>query len=315
MVMAQHTALPFHVLRKLPFRTYRAIFISGLLLVFTTGATYAAQDCGNGVQLQLSTLTPSQGTLLLAKVSGVSPLSEVKGEWDSRTVPFWQSDTHGRIWRALLGADIEKPAGDYTFKVSVQTPAGNPVTCSASIAVKEGHFPTENLHVDNKFVEPDPEQIARIEEEGKRLREIFDRVTPERFWKGAFRLPLKGVTTGGNFGRRRVLNGQPRAPHSGVDFPSPTGTPVHAAQRGRVALADSLYLSGNTVVLDHGLGIYTLYFHLSEILVKDGDVVDSGTVLGKVGATGRVTGPHLHWGLTVNKARVNALQIVKLLPN
>jgi murein DD-endopeptidase MepM/ murein hydrolase activator NlpD len=128
-------------------------------------------------------------------------------------------------------------------------------------------------------------------------------------------VPLDGVTTGGNFGRRRILNGQPGSPHTGVDFPSPTGTRVHAAQRGRVVLADSLYFPGNTVILDHGLGIYTLYGHLSAISVKVGDLVAPGTVLGKVGATGRVTGPHLHWGLTANNARVNALQIVKLLRN
>ena len=94
-----------------------------------------------------------------------------------------------------------------------------------------------------------------------------------------------------------------------------TGTPVHAAQRGRVVLAEELFFSGNTVVVDHGLGIYTFYGHFSEIDVKVGDMVETGTVLGKVGATGRVTGPHLHWGLTVEKARVNPMQLVKLLAN
>ena len=315
MVMAQHTALFFHILRRLPSQAYRAIAIAGLLSVFTTGPTYAAPDCGNGVALRLSSPAASQGTLLLAELHSLSPLTDAKGEWDSRTAPLWQSGTNGKIWRALLGADLEKPAGEYAFKVTAQTPDGDPVTCTASIAVKEGHFPIENLHVENKFVEPDPEQLARAKEEGERLRDIFDRVTPERLWRGRFRLPLSGVTTGGNFGRRRILNGQPSSPHTGVDFPSPAGTPVHAAQRGRVVLAESLYFPGNTVILDHGLGVYTLYGHLSEISVKVGDVVQPGALLGKVGATGRVTGPHLHWGLTVNKARVNALQIVRLLPN
>jgi murein DD-endopeptidase MepM/ murein hydrolase activator NlpD len=120
------------------------------------------------------------------------------------------------------------------------------------------------------------------------------------------------VKTGGNFGKRRVLNGQPGSPHSGVDFPAPTGTPVHAAQRGRVVLAEPLYFSGNTVIVDHGLSVYTLYGHFSQIDVKPGDLVETSAVLGKVGATGRVTGPHLHWGLTVNHARVNAMAIVAL---
>jgi len=147
------------------------------------------------------------------------------------------------------------------------------------------------------------------------LRDIFGRVTPERLWGGKFRIPLDGVTTGSNFGRRRILNGNPGSPHGGVDLPGATGTPVHAAQRGRVVLAEELFFAGNTVVVDHGLGIYTFYGHLSEIDAKVGDDLEAGTVLGKVGATGRVTGPHLHWGLTVERARVNPLQLVTLLGN
>jgi len=109
------------------------------------------------------------------------------------------------------------------------------------------------------------------------------------------------------------LNGKEGSPHTGMDFPAITGTPVHAAQAGRVVLADNLFFSGNTVVVDHGLGIYTFYCHFSETAVKVGDEVTVGALLGKVGATGRVTGPHLHWGLTVEGARVNPLEIVRLL--
>jgi murein DD-endopeptidase MepM/ murein hydrolase activator NlpD len=145
------------------------------------------------------------------------------------------------------------------------------------------------------------------------LREIYDRVTPERLWDGPFRVPLVGEYKGSNFGKRRVLNGHPGSPHGGVDFPAPTGTPVHAAQKGRVVLAEELYFAGNTVIVDHGLGIYTFYCHFSEIDAKVGDEVVAGTILGKVGATGRVTGPHLHWGLEVEHARVNALELVRVL--
>jgi murein DD-endopeptidase MepM/ murein hydrolase activator NlpD len=183
------------------------------------------------------------------------------------------------------------------------------------VEVKAGRFATEKLQVGKQFVEPSPEQIKRSNEELQRLREIFDHVTPERLWDGQFRVPLDGVTTGSNFGKRRILNGNPGSPHGGVDLRGSTGTPVHAAQRGRVVLAEELFFAGNTVVVDHGLGIYTFYGHLSEIEVKVGDVLEPGAVLGKVGATGRVTGPHLHWGLTVERARVNPLQIVKLMGN
>jgi len=211
--------------------------------------------------------------------------------------------------------DLEQSPGKYELKLSGQTANGEKISCTASLEVIAGHFATERLHVEKEFVEPNPEQIKRANEERQRLRDIFDRVTPERLWNGKFRVPLDGVTTGGNFGRRRILNGQPGSPHGGVDFPAVAGTPVHAAQRGRVVLAEELFFSGNTVVIDHGLGIYTFYGHLSEIDVKAGDSLESGQVLGKVGATGRVTGPHLHWGLTVERARVNPLQLVKLLGN
>src|SRR6266478_3149013 len=175
--------------------------------------------------------------------------------------------------------------------------------------------PLMKVQGEKQFVEPSPEQIKRADEERQKLRNIFDRVTPERLWDGKFRIPLDGVTTGSNFGRRRILNRNPGSPHSGVDLRGATGTPVHAAQRGRVVLAEELFFAGNTVVVDHGLGIYTLYGHLSEIDAKVGDALEAGAVLGKVGATGRVTGPHLHWGLTVEKARVNPLQLVALLGN
>jgi len=265
--------------------------------------------------LRLSAPVSSQGSLLLVEVKSPKPLAELKGDWGGRSVPFWQDAGRERVQRGLVGVDLEKAAGIYELKVTGQTASGEKISCRAMVAVRKGRFATESLHVENEFVEPNPEQIKRADEERQRLREIFDRATPERLWNGKFRVPLDGVSTGGNFGKRRILNGKPGSPHGGVDFPAITGTPVHAAQRGRVALAEELFFSGNTVVLDHGLGIYTFYGHLSEIDVKVGDDLETGAVLGKVGATGRVTGPHLHWGLTVERARVNPLQIVRLLEN
>jgi murein DD-endopeptidase MepM/ murein hydrolase activator NlpD len=268
-----------------------------------------------GIELHLSAPETSQGSLLLIELKSAQPLAEVNGDWGGRKIAFWQETSKEGIQRGLAGVDLEKAPGEYELKVTGQTAGGEKIVCSAMVEVKAGRFATEKLQVGKQFVEPTPEQIKRANEELQKLREIFDRVTPERLWDGKFRIPLDGVTTGSNFGKRRILNGNPGSPHGGADLPGTTGTPVHAAQRGRVVLAEELFFAGNTVVLDHGLGIYTLYAHLSEIDVKVGDVLDLGTVLGKVGATGRVTGPHLHWGLTVERARVNPLQIVKLLGN
>jgi murein DD-endopeptidase MepM/ murein hydrolase activator NlpD len=279
------------------------------------------QTCGLGVTLKLSAPSSSQGSLLLLEVGSRKPLAEVSAEWNSKNVPFWQvhndsPDTSkvasADLRQAILGVDLEKAPGTYPLLVHVQTNGGKPGSCTMQIPVRAGKFATERLQVGKEFVEPSPEQIQRANEERDKLRAIFDQVTPEKLWDGDFRVPLDGVTTGGNFGKRRVLNRQPGSPHSGVDFPALTGTPVHATQNGRVALAQDLFFSGNTVVIDHGLGIYTFYGHLSEIDVKVGDEIQSGQVLGKVGATGRVTGPHLHWGLTIERARVNPLQLVRL---
>ena len=287
--------------------------------VFLAGASAQAEECGNGVELRLSAPEAAQGTLVLAEVRSARPLSEVAGKWNGREVPFWsgQAREAGNASDdtrfAMLGVDLEKPAGKYELSVSAQTPAGEHVSCGATIGVSEGHFATESLTVKQQFVEPNPEQLARAQEEAKRLREIYDRVTPEKLWNGPFRMPLDGDFKGGNFGKRRILNGHPGTPHGGMDFPAPTGTPVHAAQSGRVVLAEELYFSGNTVIVDHGLGIYTFYCHFSKIDAKVGDDVVAGTVLGEVGATGRVTGPHLHWALEVQKARVNPLELLKIL--
>jgi murein DD-endopeptidase MepM/ murein hydrolase activator NlpD len=293
------------------------LYLLSFASLLSSSAAARAVECGSGVQLRLSSPQSTQGSLLLAELRSTTPLEDAKGKWNEREVPFWRESRRGAeaqdVRRALLGVDLEKPAGKYDFDVDVQMQTGVSINCKQTVEVKEGHFATENLKVAPQFVEPNPEQLARAEEETKKLREIFDHATPERLWQGKFRVPLDGVMKGGNFGRRRILNGQPGSPHTGVDFPAPTGTPVHAAQSGRVVLAEELFFAGNAVVVDHGLGIYTFYGHLSEIQVKAGDVVKTGAILGKVGATGRVTGAHLHWGLTVQRARVNGLNLVKLL--
>jgi murein DD-endopeptidase MepM/ murein hydrolase activator NlpD len=283
-----------------------------------TALPSAIHDCGHNLTLHLSSPDPSQGSLLLLELhSSTQPVAGIKATWDNREIPFWQESKPAEklpsVWRALLGVDLELKPDQYELALTAKTESAEEIPCSASIDVKEGSFATERLTVAPNFVEPNPEQLARAEAERQRLRAIFATVTPERLWDGFFHYPLAGITTGGNFGKRRVLNGKPGSPHGGVDFPAPAGTPVLAAQRGRVVLAEPLYFSGNTVILDHGLGLYTFYAHFESISVQPGDLVDAGALLGKVGATGRVTGPHLHWGATVNRARTNPLELISLL--
>src|SRR6266446_3991767 len=194
-----------------------------------------ASTCTPGTTLHLSAPASSQGGLLLIEVRSTKPVAEVQGEWDGRSVPFWRDSEDDRQRKGLLGVDLEKVPGGYELKVKGQTASGDKISCSAQVAVRKGRFATENLQVGKQFVEPSPEQIKRADQERQKLGDIFDRVTPERLWDGKFRMPLDGVTTGSNFGRRRILNGNPGTPHGGVDLPGTTGTPVHAAQRGKLA--------------------------------------------------------------------------------
>ena len=255
-----------------------------------------------------------QGGLLRLDVHGPAALADVTGQWTQhelpRAVPFWQDSKSKNIFHGFLGVDLEKPPGKYDLSLKIERANSAPIACKMVISVAAGKFAVEKLTVAPKFVEPNPEDTKRAKEDGERLRAIYTTATPEKLWQGAFRNPLPGIHTAKNFGRRRVLNGEPSSPHSGVDIPALAGTPIHASQRGRVVLADELYFPGNTVVIDHGLGVYTFYGHMSAIGVHVGDVVAAGAVIGRVGATGRATGPHLHWGLTVDDSRVNALQIV-----
>jgi Peptidase family M23 len=293
-----------------------ALFVPTFLFAQTKASTPvpARKVCPGGVTLKSSAAITAQGTLLLAEVVGPKSLPNFTSEWDGKPMPLWREEAKSPVMHGLLGVDLEKPAGEYEWKVSWAGTDGAAQSCEMKITVRSGKFPTERLKVEKQFVQPDPEQEKRAAEDQKKMKAIYDTVTPERYWDGKFRLPLKDVTTGGNFGRRRILNGESRSPHAGVDFPAMTGTAVFASQAGKVVIAENLYYSGNTVVIDHGYGIYTLYAHLSEIGVKPDEMVKAGEEIGKVGATGRVTGPHLHWGLTINHARVNAMQIAQRQP-
>jgi murein DD-endopeptidase MepM/ murein hydrolase activator NlpD len=189
---------------------------------------------------------------------------------------------------------------------------GSSVAARKSINVIAKKFPSRSLSVDEKYVTPPAEVLARIDEEREKVNAIFASVTPEKFWIGLFRIPVPGKVISA-FGKRNIYNGKPRSPHSGADFKGAAGTPIRAPNAARVVLAEDLYYSGNTLILDHGLGLYSYLAHLSEFSVKKGDQVEPGDLIGKVGATGRVTGPHLHWTVRLIMARVDPLSLVNIL--
>src|SRR5258707_14459854 len=239
-------------------------------------AQSSTHDCRHNLAPHLSPPGPTQGSLLLLELrSATQSVTEIKATWDNREIPFWQepkpTEKSPSVWRALLGIDLELKPEQYPLALTAKTESAEELSCSATIDVKEGKFATERLTVAPNFVKPDPEQLARAEAERQRLPTIFATISPERLWDGNFRYPLTGVTTGGNFGKRRVLNGQVGSPHGGVDFSAPPGAPLYPAQRGRVVLPEPLFFSGHTVVLHHGLRLYTLYCHFQAISVQARD--------------------------------------------
>ena len=165
------------------------------------------------------------------------------------------------------------------------------------------------LLVEPKFSEPPASERARIAAEARRLGALFSASAAERYWRPPFQAPV-GARASSPFGVRSVFNGQPRSRHNGVDFASPAGDPVHEPGAGRVVLAEPLYFTGNTVIIDHGQGLYSLLAHLERMVVKSDDVVARNDIVGYVGATGRATGPHLHWTVRLQGARVDPLLLV-----
>jgi murein DD-endopeptidase MepM/ murein hydrolase activator NlpD len=214
-------------------------------------------------------------------------------------------------WRALVGIDLDTAPKTYS---AVVTAGAGPSAARATynLTVKAHAFATRTLTVDDAFVNPPASVQGRIQKEAARLTAIWSHVSPERLWSAGFVAPVPEAANSA-FGKRSVMNGQPGSPHSGADFPSPTGEAVKAPGGGRVVLAEELYYSGNTVIIDHGLGLYSLLAHLSAITVREGEEVTPGQLVGKVGATGRVTGPHLHWSVRLGGARVDPLSILALI--
>jgi hypothetical protein len=208
---------------------------------------------------------------------------------------------------ALIGVDIEAEPGPRDFVLERKAENGPVVLTRGAVIVEQGDFGIQTLSLPDKQVDLDSETLRRVEADQRVMLGSMHDVTP-RMWDGAFVLPSEGPLQY-TFGRRRVINGQPRKPHSGEDITAPTGASVVAINHGIVRLVDEQFFSGKSIVVDHGLGLYSMYFHLSETAVRVGDRVAKNHVIGKVGATGRVSGPHLHWGVRLNGARVNPLSL------
>jgi murein DD-endopeptidase MepM/ murein hydrolase activator NlpD len=261
---------------------------------------------------------PVNGGPVLFQVTTKTELVTLSGTWLGHTIPF-TFDSRSKTWSALAGVGIETAPGSYPLELSGEVASKSGSASKESFTRKFGiaraKYPQikVELKVEKKFTEPSPEQQAQIAEGVKIKDDYLNRVTPAREWEGKFAAPAEAEISD-VFGSQRIFNGKAQRPHFGLDFRVPTGTPVAAMNQGTVLLARFLYFEGNCVVIDHGQGLLTLYFHLSEFRVKEGKVVKRGQIVGLSGGTGRATGPHLHvavrWqGTYLDPARLMELQL------
>ena len=219
---------------------------------------------------------------------------------------------HGDGFAALAGVDVEAKPGKLPWRIDVVDGRGAPIRVSGALRVKARKFPVQRLTLPKEMVDLDAPTLSRVEEEAKRLRAVYATVTPERLWRGRFVKPIETADPGEGFGSRRIINGQPRAPHTGVDYAADPGAPVLAANSGRVALVAEYFFPGRLVILDHGFGLFTLYFHLERVDVREGEPIERGQPIGAVGASGRATGPHLHFGAHLRQARIDPSLLLSL---
>jgi murein DD-endopeptidase MepM/ murein hydrolase activator NlpD len=252
---------------------------------------------------------PRLGDVAWVHVQGAGNATTIEGTLGARSLAFFP---YAGGQAAMVGIDLESRPGAEPWRLAVLEPGREPRTLTGRITIQPREFSVQRLTLPTGMVDLDPETERRAVSEGDRLRSVYRTITPERLWRGGFVRPVAGQEPGTGFGARRIINGKPRSPHSGVDYAAERGTPVVASNGGRVALVADFFFPGRLVVVDHGLGLYTLYFHLDSVAVTDGEAIDRGQRLGTVGATGRATGPHLHFGAQVGAARIDPAALLLL---
>ena len=269
----------------------------------------SAAPAAPSIRVRLVPPTARQGDTVLVFVAGTRGARDVEGSLGGHHLAFFP---YGEEYAALAGVDLETKPGKLPWRIGLVDGAGTPRKAVGVLTVKAAGFPVQRLTLPSGMVNLDPENERRAANEAVRMRTLYDTVTPERLWHGSFTRPVAGRKPGDGFGSRRIINGQPRMPHTGIDYSVDRGTPVVASNRGRVALLGEFFFAGRFVALDHGLGLYTLYFHLDTVAVAESERVERGQALGTVGLTGRTTGPHLHFGAQLGAARIDPATLLNL---
>jgi murein DD-endopeptidase MepM/ murein hydrolase activator NlpD len=249
------------------------------------------------------------GEILAITVRSAAPLTAMAVTLGDRPVPVWRDSL--TTWRGLAGLDVEQAPGPIALKAGGTMANAPPVARTLTLEVEPAAFVERTLTVPPRFVDPPASARPRIAREAKRLHAIYDTVSADRT-PGPFVAPVPHRRSS-PFGARSIFNGVPRDRHGGLDFASPAGAVIRAPAAGTVVLVAALYYTGNTVVIDHGRGLYSVLAHLQRTTVREGQAVLQGARLGTVGMTGRATGPHLHWSVRMGGTRVDPAAVLDVL--
>ena len=255
----------------------------------------ADPDLAPRIEVRSRALAPGEPLRVL--VTSELPLVELRAKFLGEEL-FLVRGEDGRAWSGWAMIALDQGPGMARLEVAGVREDGTRTDAARTLTIEPKEFPEERLTVESKYVEPPPEVQARLEREREKLAQVYAARRYVAPAGRAFVRPVPGEPTA-TFGTRRLYNGEPRAPHPGLDLRAGSGTPVQVSGDGEVVLAQDLYYSGLTVIVDHGAGLFTIYAHLSRIDVQEGAVLAAGELVGRSGATGRVTGPHLHWGAKI----------------
>jgi murein DD-endopeptidase MepM/ murein hydrolase activator NlpD len=283
----------------------RILLVMSISLIFIGSA-----QLSSGATELISPLGPvAQGEVVQILLTGPDKGSKIEGYWQGQPLEFFKVEE--REYKSLLGVDFRMTPGTYPIEVQVVAADNSPSTYRANIEVKEEKFGEQRLTLPQNMVTLDANTLKRVRKEAAKFRKLWSIHTPRRYWYGNFVRPVPGKLST-PFGLGRILNGEPRSPHSGVDLRATLGEPVRAANHGRIVLVGDFFFHGKAVVIDHGWGLYTMYFHLAEVNVSEGDLVGKSYVIGLAGSSGRATGPHLHWGVRLGGARVDPFALMRV---
>jgi len=232
---------------------------------------------------------------VLFRVTAPADVAGLHGSWSGHELAF-RFDRACACWYAVAGIDLNAKPGKLPLRLEGTAKAATNAVYSSEVTIGAKRYPTTAISVAPEYVQPPQDVLARIEQEAEVKKQVFSQIAPESFWAGRFKPPVDSSITA-IFGSARTYNGVKKSTHQGMDFRAAIGTTVRATNQGTVVLARGLYYEGNCVIVDHGQGLLSIYMHLSEIRVKEGQKLEGGEILGLSGNSGRVTAPHLHFAV------------------